>query len=199
MARETRVAARIIIVASAMEWGGERRLVPRVEPAYAARPLKAGFGWAFRDLLVAGPGAQGGPGIQGVSAETESAEFPEATSPVPGCSWWSTSPPVTSLSPTAKGVEPGSSAEDKVTGLQRDLKQVHSRRIRLVRKHCWMSMRWRDEATFVNLRLQMMNTRRKKKKVSYAEQRRLLTGPGRRPGGEVLPVCFSSSRISWSW
>ncbi|RQX66491.1 hypothetical protein TGCAST_390620, partial [Toxoplasma gondii CAST] len=135
----------------------------------------------------------------GVSAETESAELPEATSPVPGCSWWSTSPPVTSLSPTAKGVEPGSSAEDKVTGLQRDLKQVHSRRIRLVRKHCWMSMRWRDEATFVNLRLQMMNTRRKKKRVSYAEQRRLLTGPGRRPGGEVLPVCFSSSRISWSW
>nr|CEL72697.1 TPA: hypothetical protein BN1205_086730 [Toxoplasma gondii VEG] len=113
-----------------------------------------------------GPGAQGGPGIQGVSAETESAEFPEATSPVPGCSWWSTSPPVTSLSPTAKGVEPGSSAEDKVTGLQRDLKQVHSRRIRLVRKHCWMSMRWRDEATFVNLRLQMMNTRRKKKKMA---------------------------------
>ncbi|PIL96023.1 hypothetical protein TGCOUG_396090, partial [Toxoplasma gondii COUG] len=39
-----------------------------------------------------GPGAQGGPGIHAVPPETESAELPEATSPVPGCSWWSTSP-----------------------------------------------------------------------------------------------------------
>ncbi|KYK62204.1 hypothetical protein TGPRC2_428040, partial [Toxoplasma gondii TgCatPRC2] len=160
--------------------------------------LKAGFGWAFRDLLVAGPGAQGGPGIQGVSAETESAELPEATSPVPGCSWWSTSPPVTSLSPTSKGVEPGSAADERVSRLQIDINRIRASRLKLVQVRRCIRRRWSDEESFVNLRLQSLNVSRKKKNVSYAEQRRLLAGPGSRPG-EVLPVCFSSSRISWSW
>ncbi|KAF4643648.1 hypothetical protein TGRH88_024020 [Toxoplasma gondii] len=128
-----------------------------------------------------GPGAQGGPGIHAVPPETESAELPEATSPVPGCSWWSTSPPVTSLRPRPKGVEPGSAADERVSRLQIDINRIRASRLKLVEERRCITRRWSDEESFVNLRLQMMNTRRKKKKVSYAEQRRLLTGPGSRP------------------
>ncbi|KEP60448.1 UNVERIFIED_CONTAM: hypothetical protein HHA_456130, partial [Hammondia hammondi] len=81
-----------------------------------------------------GLGAQGGPRVQGVSAGRESGELPEATSPVPGCSWWSTSPPATSLRPPAESGEPGPSAEQRVTRLQSELRLVCARRMNLLEK-----------------------------------------------------------------
>ncbi|EPR56807.1 hypothetical protein TGGT1_411190, partial [Toxoplasma gondii GT1] len=86
------------------------------------------------------PGAQGGPGIHAVPPETESAELPEATSPVPGCSWWSTSPPVTSLSPTSKGVEPGSAADERVSRLQIDINRIRASRLKLVETQMRLNM-----------------------------------------------------------
>ncbi|KYF38510.1 hypothetical protein TGARI_372420, partial [Toxoplasma gondii ARI] len=130
------------------------------------RPLKAGFGWAFRYLLVAGPGAQGGPGIHAVPPETESAELPEATSPVPGCSWWSTSPPLTSLRPRPKGVEPGSAADERVSRLQIDINRIRASRLKLVEVRRCIRRRWSDEESFVNLRLQSLNVSRKKKNMA---------------------------------
>ncbi|KEP60477.1 UNVERIFIED_CONTAM: hypothetical protein HHA_455800 [Hammondia hammondi] len=109
-----------------------------------------------------GLGAQGGPGVQGVSAERESGELPEATSPVPGCSWWSTSPPATSLRPPPESAEPGPSAEERVTGLERDINQLRARRMKLVEVRRCVRRRWADEGRFVRMRLQSLNNRLEK-------------------------------------
>ncbi|KEP60449.1 UNVERIFIED_CONTAM: hypothetical protein HHA_287440 [Hammondia hammondi] len=106
--------------------------------------------------------AQGGPGVQGVSAGRESGELPEATSPVPGCSWWSTSPPATSLRPPAESGEPGPSAEERVTWLERDINQLRSRRMRLVEMRRCVRQRWTDEGRFVKMSLQSLNNRLEK-------------------------------------
>ncbi|KEP60413.1 UNVERIFIED_CONTAM: hypothetical protein HHA_456880 [Hammondia hammondi] len=137
-----------------------------------------------------GLGAQGGPGVQGVSAESESGELPEATSPVPGCSWWSTSPPATSLRPPAESGEPGPSAEERVTRLQNELTLLHARRVKLDEVRRYTSSRWSDEETYLNVRLQSLNSRREKMNVSYAEQCCSLTGPGSCPEVDVLSVCL---------
>ncbi|KEP60447.1 UNVERIFIED_CONTAM: hypothetical protein HHA_456260, partial [Hammondia hammondi] len=109
-----------------------------------------------------GLGAQGGPGVQGVSAGRESGELPEATSPVPGCSWWSTSPPATSLRPLSESGEPGPSAEERVTRLQNELRLLRARRTNLLEKRRSIRRKWRDVCTFIKVRLQKMNNRRQK-------------------------------------
>ncbi|EPT31163.1 hypothetical protein TGME49_220650 [Toxoplasma gondii ME49] len=113
-----------------------------------------------------GPGAQGGPGIHAVPPETESAELPEATSPVPGCSWWSNSPPVTSLRPRPKVAEPGCSVEERVTRLQSELRLLRARRTNLTQMRRVIRKRWRNEDTFVKVKLQRLNKRRKAKNAS---------------------------------
>ncbi|KFG63044.1 hypothetical protein TGRUB_220650 [Toxoplasma gondii RUB] len=112
------------------------------------------------------PGAQGGPGIHAVPPETESAELPEATSPVPGCSWWSNSPPVTSLRPRPKVAEPGCSVEERVTRLQSELRLLRARRTNLTQMRRVIRKRWRNEDTFVKVKLQRLNKRRKAKNAS---------------------------------
>ncbi|KEP60416.1 UNVERIFIED_CONTAM: hypothetical protein HHA_456650 [Hammondia hammondi] len=145
-----------------------------------------------------GLGAQGGPGVQGVSAERESGVLPEATSPVPGCSWWSTSPPATSLRPLSESGEPGPSAEERVTRLQNELRQLRARRTNLADTRCSIRKVWRDVYAFIKVRLQRRNNRRKKDKVSCAEQCCSLTGTASCPAGDVLSVCLNSCRIDWS-
>ncbi|EPR57084.1 hypothetical protein TGGT1_410790, partial [Toxoplasma gondii GT1] len=113
-----------------------------------------------------GPGAQGGPGIHAVPPETESAELPEATSPVPGCSWWSNSPPVTSLRPRPKVAEPGCSVEERVTRLQSELRLLRARRTNLTQMRRVIRKRWRNEDTFVKVKLQRLNKRRKAKNMA---------------------------------
>ncbi|KYK62267.1 hypothetical protein TGPRC2_427630, partial [Toxoplasma gondii TgCatPRC2] len=109
---------------------------------------------------------QGGPGIHAVPPETESAELPEATSPVPGCSWWSNSPPVTSLRPRPKVAEPGCSVEERVTRLQSELRLLRARRTNLTQMRRVIRKRWRNEDTFVKVKLQRLNKRRKAKNAS---------------------------------
>ncbi|EPT31282.1 hypothetical protein TGME49_296121 [Toxoplasma gondii ME49] len=101
-----------------------------------------------------------------VSATAESPDVPREDSPRPGCSWWSTSSPPSSLRSTTKGAVPSPSAEDRMTILQRDLNLLQAKRTNLVAMRRFIRDKWKDEGTYVSVRLRSLNSRLKAKNMA---------------------------------
>nr|CEL72700.1 TPA: hypothetical protein BN1205_086860 [Toxoplasma gondii VEG] len=101
-----------------------------------------------------------------VSATAESTDVPREDSPRPGCSWWSTSSPPSSLRSTTKGAVPSPSAEDRMTILQRDLNLLRARRSNVAQLRRSIMRKWKDEGAFANTYLQRLNNRLKAKKMA---------------------------------